>query len=214
MQVEIWSDIACPWCYLGKRRFSRAMQAFPHASDVEVTWRSFLLAPDAPQREDRPHDALLAAKFGIPREQVAVMHERLVREGARDGVSYDFARVRMENSFDAHRLIHLAREHARADEAIERLFAAYFSNGESIGDRETLVTIAQEAGLDAATSRTALASGAFSDAVHADLARAREFGITGVPFFAIDEKYAVSGAQPSDSILAALHQAWDDRAGD
>ena len=214
MQVEIWSDIACPWCYLGKRRFSRAVEQFPHADALEVTWRSFQLAPDAPQREDRPHDALLAATFGISRAQVAVMHARLVDEGGRDGVTYAFDRVRMENSFDAHRLIHLAAARGRAPDVVERLFAAYFTNGESVGDRETLVRVAREVGIDEADARGTLESNAIADAVHADQRRALEIGITGVPFIAIDEKYAISGAQPADAMLVALHQAWDDRDGD
>ncbi len=212
MQVEIWSDIACPWCWLGKRRFARAMEQFPHANAVEVTWRSFQLAPDAPATEDRPPGELLAAKFGTSREQVAVMHDRLVTEGARDGVTFAFDRVRMENSFDAHRLVHLARTHDRAPEAIERLFAAYFSHGEPIGDRDTLARIGTELGIDEAATRDMLESGAFGDAVHADQERARHFGITGVPFFAIDEKYGISGAQPAESIVAALQQAWSERA--
>lgn len=213
MQVEIWSDIACPWCWLGKRRFARALEQFEHADAVAVTWRSFQLAPDAPASEDRPHAELLAAKFGTSREQVATMHARMTADGARDGVRFAFDRVRMENSFDAHRLIHLARTHDRAPEMVDRLFAAYFSNGESVGDRATLVRIATELGIDDAATRDVLESDAFADAVHADQARAREFGITGVPFFAIDAKYGISGAQPAESIVAALRQAWEERAG-
>jgi len=207
VKVEVWSDIACPWCYIGKRRFARALVEFERRDRVEVVWRSYQLAPDAPARETRPHDALLAAKFGIPREQVAPMHARLAAEGAKEGIAYDFASVRMENTFDAHRLVQHATGVGRSDATLDRLYAAYFEQGEHVGSHDVLVRLAKEVGLDPVVTGAMLASDQYAADVRTDQARAREFGITGVPFFAIDERYGIAGAQPADAIVAALRQA-------
>ena len=208
MKVEIWSDIACPWCYIGKRRFEQALERFEHRNELDVVWRSFELDPTAPRQHDEPQAELLARKYRMPLAQAEAMNARMTGEAAKEGLAFRMDLVRVGNTFDAHRLIHLAAASGRREAMVERLFAAYLGEGEALGDTEVLVRLAADAGLDAGAAREALASGAFGDAVRADEARARAFGITGVPFFAIDERYGVSGAQPPDAILGALRQAW------
>ena len=210
MQVEIWSDIACPWCYVGKRRFERALEEFEHRRDVDVVWRSFELDPTAPRQHDAPQAELLARKYRMPLAQAEAMNARMTGEAAKEGLAFRMDRVRVGNTFDAHRLIHLAAAAGRREAMVERLFAAYLGEGEALGDVEVLARLAVDAGLEAGAAREALAGGAFADAVRADEARARAFGITSVPFFAIDERYGVSGAQPPEAILGALRQAWGD----
>jgi predicted DsbA family dithiol-disulfide isomerase len=210
MKVEIWSDIACPWCYVGKRRFESALRQFEHAPEVEVVWRSFELDPNAPRTHAESQDELLAKKYGMPVEKARAMNERMAGEGAKEGLDMRFDRVRVGNTFDAHRLMHLAAESGHADAMKERLMRAYFAEGESVADPETLVRLGTEVGLDPSRVREVVAGDAYANDVRADEQRARAFGISGVPFFAIDERYGVSGAQPSDVLLGALREAYDE----
>ena len=212
MRVEIWSDIACPWCYVGKRRFESALRQFEHADDVQVVWRSFELDPNAPRLREGSQHEHLAEKYGMPIERARAMNERMTAEGKKEGIAFDFDRVKMGNTFDAHRLVHLAAESGRAEAMKERLMRAYFTDGESVADADTLVRLGREVGLDADRVRDALASDAYASDVRADEQRARTFGISGVPFFAIDETYGVSGAQPPEALLGALRQAYDESA--
>ena len=208
MKVEIWSDVVCPWRYIGKRRFEAALARFAHRDQVEVVWRSFELDPRAPPRVgERPADRL-AAKYGLTREQALETHARLTRLAADVGLSFRFDIAQSGNTFDAHRLLHLAAERNVQDAAKERLLRAYFSEGEPIGDRETLVRLVAEVGVPADEVRAVLAGQAYADAVRADEAEATALGITGVPFFVLDRRFGVSGAQPPEVLLAALHQAW------
>jgi len=208
MKLEIWSDIACPWCYVGKRRFEQALASFPERDSLEITWRSFELDPSAPRVRPGTAAEHLAGKYRLPLERAEAMNANMTTQGAKEGIEFNFDRLRMGNTFDAHRLIHYAASEGRRTEMVERLFKAYFTEGAPLGDHEVLVTLAGDVGLDAAAARSALESGAFADAVRADEERARGFGITGVPFFAIDERYGISGAQSPEVILAALQQAW------
>ena len=210
MKVEIWSDIACPWCYVGKRRFEGALREFEHAGDVEVVWRSFELDPQAPPVHAAPQNELLARKYGLPLERVRAMNERLTGEARKEGLDFHLDRVRVGNTFDAHRLVHLAAESGRAAEMKERLMRAYFSDGATVGEAETLRRLAAEVGLDVQRVDEVLRSDEYAAAVRADEARARELGVTGVPFFAIDERYGVSGAQPAEVLLGALRQAYEE----
>jgi predicted DsbA family dithiol-disulfide isomerase len=210
MKIEIWSDVACPWCYVGKRRFEQAIARFPHRDNLEVTWRSYELDPGAPARRDVPLVEHLAAKYRVPVAQAEAMNARLAGEARKEGLELRLDRVVLGNTFDAHRVIHLAATLGLRAESVERLFRAYFVDGASLGDHEALVTLATEIGLPAERVRTMLASDEFAAAVRADEARARGFGIGGVPFFAIDERYGVSGAQPPEAILGALTQAWEE----
>jgi predicted DsbA family dithiol-disulfide isomerase len=214
MKVEIWSDIACPWCYVGKRRFESALEQFEHHDDVEVVWRSFELDPAAPRSRDVPQDELLASKYGMPVERARAMNARMTEEARKEGLDFHFDRVKVGNTFDAHRLVHLATESGRAEAMKERLLKAYFTDGEAIGDPETLARLAAEVGLDPARAREVLGGDAYAADVRADEARARSFGISGVPFFAIDERYGVPGAQPPDVLLGALRQAHAESAPD
>lgn len=208
MKIEIWSDIACPWCAIGKRRFERALEAFEHRDTVDVTWRSFELDPRAPRRRQQSQPAHLAAKYGVPLAQAQAMNARMSGEAAKEGLRFDLDHAQVGNTFDAHRLIHFAADHGRRDEVVDRLFRAYLGDGRAIGERDVLVAIAAEAGLDAGAAGTMLASDDYVVAVRDDEARARMFGISGVPFFAIDERVGVSGAQPSEVLLEVLREAW------
>lgn len=210
MKIEIWSDIACPWCYVGKRRFEQALAEFPHRQDVDVIWRSFELDPSAPPRQREPQAELLARKYGVPLERAEAMNANMTAEARKEGLDFHFERVQVGNTFDAHRLIHFADTNGKRVEMVERLFHAYLTDGHALGDHEVLVGLAADVGLDAEAARSALASTAFGDAVRADEERARMFGISGVPFFAIDETYGVSGAQPAAALLEVLSQAWSD----
>ncbi len=209
MKIEIWSDIACPWCYIGKRRFESALAEFAHRGSLDIVWRSFELDPNAPPRQTRPSVELLAAKYGMTVAKAQSMMDGMTATGAAEGVTFRFDRSVSGNTFDAHRLIHFAAAHASRDKMVERLFAAYFTEGEAMGDHETLMRLAAGVGLDAAAVGHMLASDAFASDVRDDEQRARDFGISGVPFFAIDEKYGISGAQPASAMLGALTEAWE-----
>ena len=211
MKVEIWSDIACPWCYVGKRRFETALREFEHADAVEVVWRSFELDPGAPRVHAESQNELLARKYGLPAERVRAMNEHLTGEARKEGLDFHLERVRVGNTFDAHRLVHLAAESGRAAQMKERLMRAYFTEGATVGEPDTLRTLAAEMGLDPQRVDGVLASDAYAADVRADEARARALGISGVPFFALDERYGVSGAQPAEVLLGALRQAYEER---
>jgi predicted DsbA family dithiol-disulfide isomerase len=203
--VEIWSDVVCPWCYIGKRRFEAALAEFPH--EVEVTWRSFELDPGAPATREHGAAEHLAAKYGMSVEQAQASHAQMTELAAREGLEYHFETARGGNSFDAHRLIHLAAAHGLQDAAKERVMRAYFTEGVAIGDREQLVALSADIGLDPDETRGVLESDAYADAVREDELLARRIGIQGVPFFVLDRRYGVSGAQPAEVLVQALEQA-------
>lgn len=208
MNVEIWSDIVCPWCYIGKRRFEQALAQFPYRDAVTVTWRSFELDPHAPQSGQGALDEMLASKYGITIERAAQMNARVSALAAAEDLDYHLDQAKPSNTFDAHRLVHLAASKGIQGAVNERLLRAYFTEGLPIGDAETLARVAAEAGLDADEARATLASDDYAEDVRADEARAAAFGISGVPFFVIDERFGVSGAQPSNVFLEALQSAW------
>src|SRR5690349_10772794 len=210
MKIEIWSDVVCPWCYIGKRRFENALAAFEHKDKVEVTYRSFQLDPNAPVKFEGSIDEWLAENKGIGVEQSVAMHARLAEMGKIEGLDYRFDKVKYGNTFDAHRLIHFAAHHGKQAEMKDRLQRAYFSEGALISDLDTLVGLAKEVGLDADEARSALVTDAHASEVRADIRRAHDIGVSGVPFFLIDEQYGVSGAQPTDLFAQALSQIWDE----
>ena len=212
MTVEIWSDVVCPWCYVGKRRFEHALDQFGHRDDVELTWRSFQLDPGAPPERRHSGAEHLAAKYGMSVEQAEQSNAQMTELAAAEGLEYHLDRTRGGNSFDAHRLIHLAAARGRQDAMKERLMRAYFTEGEPVGNRETLVRLATEVGLDEVEARSALEGEAYADTVHADEELAARIGIRGVPYFVLDRRYGVSGAQPSELLLQALEKAWEARA--
>ncbi len=210
MKIEIWSDIACPWCYIGRRRLERALDQFEHRDEVEIIWRSFQLDPTAPRENALTANENLARKYGMSTKEAEARHAQVTALAAQEGLDYHFEKAHPVNSFDAHRLIHLAAKHGLQGEMKERLQLAYFTEGATVSDTETLVQLATDVGLDAEETRQMLAGDAFSNHVRADLARARSIGISGVPFFLFDEKYAVSGAQPAELFTTALERTWSD----
>ena len=214
MRVEIWSDVVCPWCYIGKRRFESALAGFPHRDEISVVWRSFELDPAAPPSPEEPgRDAgRLAAKYRISLEQAQAMQDRVLAIAAGEGLRFRFDRIRGGNTFDAHRLLHLALARGVQDDLKERLDHGTFTESLPVSDHAALTTVAVAAGLDEAEVHDVLDSGRYADAVRADEAQAQAYGITGVPFFVIDSRYGVAGAQPADLLRRALTQAWPERS--
>jgi predicted DsbA family dithiol-disulfide isomerase len=211
MRVEIWSDVVCPWCYIGKRRLEEALERFDHSEDVDVVWRAFELDPRAPATREGDYATRIASKYGTSGEQAQAMIDRMVAAGAGDGLDLRFDISRPGNTFAAHRLLHFAAERGCQDELKERLLRATFTEGEPIGDRGVLVRLAVETGLDADEVQSVLDSERYAGEVRADEQRANDLGISGVPFFVIDGRYAVSGAQSPDVFLDVLEQAWAER---
>jgi predicted DsbA family dithiol-disulfide isomerase len=208
VKVEIWSDVVCPWCYIGKRRFEAALSRFEHRDEVEVVWRAFELDPRAPAQRDRDYAGHLAAKYGVSVGQGQAMIDRMTATAAEEGLSFRFDIARPGNTFHAHRLTHLAADGGLQDAMVERLFAATFAEGEPIGDPEALVRLAAHAGLDPDEARAVLASDAYADDVRAEEREAAALGIRAVPFFVIDRTYGVSGAQQPEVLLEVLEKAW------
>jgi predicted DsbA family dithiol-disulfide isomerase len=208
LTVEIWSDVVCPWCYVGKRRFEKALAAFEHRDEVEVRWRSFELDPAAPREREGSSAEHLARKYGMTVEQAEGTNAQMTALAATEGLEYHLDRTRGGNSFDAHRLIHLAAQQGLQDAMQERLMRAYFTEGEAIGDLDTLARLAAELGVDATPLRD---GDAHADDVRADEELAARIGIRGVPYFVLDRRYGVSGAQPSELLLQALEKAWEAR---
>lgn len=207
MQIDIWSDVACPWCFIGKRRFETALAAWEHRDEVEVTWHSFQLDPTLPEHYDGTEVEYLASRKGMPVEQVRQMFAHVTEQAAGEGLAYDFDRLVVANSLRAHQLLHLAKQHGRADAVKEALLSGHFEHGTDIGDIDALVAIGTSAGLDAQEIRDALADERFVPAVRADIAQAQELGVNGVPFFVFDMRLGLSGAQPASTFAQALERA-------
>ncbi|MCU1684361.1 MAG: protein dithiol-disulfide isomerase [Amycolatopsis sp.] len=210
MRVDVWADLVCPWCYLGKRRFERALAEFEHADEVEVVHHSFQLDPTFPRGEVRDTNEVLIEKYGMTPEQAKKSGVEMEERAAADGLEYTMAGLRMGNTVDAHQLVHLGAEHGIADTVMERLYRAHFTEGRSLFDHDSLVELAADAGLDAEEARRVLTEGTYAAAVEADGQQARSLGANGVPFFVLDERYGVSGAQPTELFAQALDRAWSD----
>jgi predicted DsbA family dithiol-disulfide isomerase len=210
VRVEIWSDVICPWCYIGKRQFEHALQDFEHRDKVEVVHRSFQLDPTFPHGETVDVADMLADKYGMPREQAVEMNRQMEERAAGVGLEYHLKDGKAGNTSAAHRLVHLAAKHNLQDELVEALFKAHFTDRRSVFDHDTLTKIAEETGLDATAARETLSSGTFAAEVEADQREARDLGATGVPFFVIDRRYGISGAQPPEAFTQALTRAWTD----
>jgi predicted DsbA family dithiol-disulfide isomerase len=208
MQVEIWSDVVCPWCYLGKRYFEQALERFPHRGEVEVIYRSFELDPSAPPGVTVPTVEALASKYGLGLEQAREAQRQMERRAAQAGLTFRMEDLRSGNTRDAHRLLQLARARGRQAELAERLHRAYFTDQASIFDRPSLAGFAADVGLDRDEALAVLASGEYGEAVEADEEVARSFGMSGVPFFVIDRRSGISGAQPAETIAAVLERVW------
>jgi predicted DsbA family dithiol-disulfide isomerase len=213
MHVDIWSDIVCPWCYLGKRRFEKALAAFERSDAVQIAHRSFQLDPTRVKGETASRRAMLRSKYRLSEEQVRAMDLKMEQMAAAEGLEYHLTDAGLTgNTLDAHQLVHLAATHGREDEMIERLYKAYFTEQRSVFDIDSLQALAADEGLDAAEVRGALAGGRYVDDVRRDLNEARSLGVTGVPFFVIDGRYGISGAQTTDVFSRALTMAAESRS--
>lgn len=210
MKVEIWSDIMCPFCYIGKRKFEQALSKFSDSSQIEIVWHSFQLDPSIKSEKKTDLYKYLADRKGISYEQSVSMHEQVTQSAKEVGLTYNFDKAIIANSFDAHRLIQLAKKHKLGDEAEEKLFFAYFTEGKDMSDFNTLVSIGKEIGLDSSAVSDMLKSTDMSDEVRKDIQEAQTLGVRGVPFFIFNRKYAVSGAQPSETFLGALKKSYEE----
>ena len=208
MEVEIWSDVVCPWCYLGKRRFEQALERFEHRDEVQVVFRSFELDPAAPRGETMPTVEVLADKYGMSPAQASQAQRQMEERAAAEGLTFRMDGLRRGNTKDAHRLLQLAKERGRQGEMMERLHRAYFTDQDSVFDHESLTRLAAKAGLDSDEAGKVLAIEQYSDHVEVDEAMAEALGATGVPLFVIDRRYGISGAQPPEAITEALQRTW------
>jgi predicted DsbA family dithiol-disulfide isomerase len=212
MNVEIWSDIACPWCYVGKRRFEAALAGFEHRDEVTVTWRSFELDPAAPREREVDGATHLAQKYGTTRDKALAMHAQMTEVAAGEGLDFRFDLARGGNTFDAHRLIHLAAAHGMQDALKERFMSAYLTEGEPIGDPAALERLAVEAGLPADEVREVLAGDRYAAEVRDDERTAHALGIHAVPFFVVDRAMGAAGAQPPEVLAELLRRGWEARS--
>jgi predicted DsbA family dithiol-disulfide isomerase len=207
VHVEIWSDIACPWCYVGKRRFEAALERFEHRDQVRVTWRSFELDPGAPRERPEGGAAHLAEKYGMTVEKAREMEQQMATVAAGDGLDFRFDRLRPGSTFDGHRVIHLAERHGVQDAMKERLMRAYLTEGELIADHEVLLRLAVEAGVPEDETREVLATERFAEEVRDDERVAASLGIAAVPFFVVDRTIAAQGAQPPEVLVELLRRS-------
>ena len=212
VRVDIWSDVVCPWCYIGKRRFEAALARFDHRDEVVVQWHSFELDPQAPSRREGSLADRMAAKFGMSPDEAAAANARMASLAAAEGLEFHMDRAQPGNTFDAHRVIHMADAVGRQGDAKERMLAAYFVEGEPVGDRDTLARLAGQVGLEPSAVRAVLDGDLLAREVRADEQLASDLGIRGVPFFVIDGRRGISGAQSAELILSVLEEAWEDRA--
>lgn len=207
LRIDVWSDIVCPYCYIGKRRLETALAHFEHTDQVKVHWHSFELDPAHPKGHHRPVQETLAKKIGAPMAQIRKMTRQVTAMAAEEGLTYDLDRAVSVNTFDAHRLNQLASQHDLGGHMHERLMKAHLCEGEVLDDLDTLLRLGVEAGLPEEETRQVLHSTRYTDQVNTDLRQARQLGITGVPFFVLNNTHAVSGAQSTDTFLSALRQA-------
>jgi predicted DsbA family dithiol-disulfide isomerase len=210
VRIDIWSDIACPWCYIGKRRLEQALAGFDHAGEVEIVWRAFELDPSAPRVRDtsQSYAERLAQKYRTDPAQAQGRLDQMVGLAAADGLEFRFDRIKPGNTFDAHRLLHFAHDQHKQGELKERMLRAYMTEGQAIGERDVLVGLARDVGLDEAAAREVLDGDRYTREVRADEALARELQITGVPFFVMAGRVGISGAQTPEVLKGALEQAW------
>jgi predicted DsbA family dithiol-disulfide isomerase len=208
MKIEIWSDVICPWCYIGKRRFEKALEQFGPHENINVIWRSFELDRNAPPHYPGTLEERLASKYGVSLQEAEAMNARVTAAAKEAGLKYSLSNARPGNTFDAHRLLHFAMSKNLGDQAAECIMQAYFSESFPVGDRAALAGLAPKFGIAEAEAMAMLESDDYSDEVRADELRAAEFGVTGVPFFVFDEKSGISGAQPIEVFVGALQQTY------
>lgn len=210
MKVEIWSDFVCPFCYIGKRKFEAALQSFTHKAAVKVMYKSFELSPDAKRDGNPDVHTYLAAKYGMSRDQALENTKHIAQQAKMVGLDFYFERTIQTNTFDAHRLAHYAAQQGKGIEMTERLLKAHFTDALHLGNHEILAKLASEVGLDRSAVLRALSADDFADDVRQDEQEAAQLGARGVPFFVINRKYGISGAQSSEVFLNALQKAWEE----
>ncbi|MFD2870996.1 DsbA family oxidoreductase [Mucilaginibacter ximonensis] len=210
MKIQIWSDVMCPFCYIGKRRFEQALEQFEHKDEIEVEWKSFQLNPNLVTDPDININQYLADIKGITLDHAKQLNDHVTQMAAEVGLTYDFDKAVVANSFDAHRFAHLAKQYGLGDEAEEALFKAYFTEGKNIADHETLAELGASIGLDKDEVAHTLKGNKYAINVNQDIAQAQQLGIRGVPFFVMDMKYAVSGAQPVDAFTQTIEKAYSE----
>ena len=211
MRIEIWSDIVCPWCYIGRARLQKALEGFEHRDEVQLVYKAFELDPSAPTDRTELTRDVLGRRYGGGEAQIRAMFSQVEQAGAQDGLDMRLEQTHIGNTRNAHRLVKLAARSGRDAAMLERLYTAYFTDGRSIFTTEDLVELATEVGLDASEARQALESGAFEDEIQADIRDAQRIGARGVPFFVVDGRFGISGAQPAETFSQALQQACDSR---
>lgn len=211
IQIEVWSDILCPFCYIGKRHLELALSQFEQGSQVKVIWRSFQLDPLAERDPGLNTYELLAKKYGQSLEQAKLMTEQVAKKAENIGLKFDFANAVMTNSYDAHRLIHLAAKYQLENKALELLFSAHFVEGKHIGDPAVLEQLGKEIGLNPNELASFLAGSDFAEEVQKDISAAKDLGVNGVPFFLFNQQYTLSGAQPVEIFLQAIKAIWEQR---
>lgn len=214
LTIDVWSDVICPWCYLGLTYLDQALEQFEHADRIDVVLHSYELDPTAPVRDDVPLTTRLARKYGTDEAQIEASQQRITQLGAEAGIEYRFERTARGNTFDAHRLLHLSVEHDLQRELKTALFRAYFTDGHVVGEHDTLRRVATDVGLPADAVDKVLDSDLHTDEVRTDIERARQMGITGVPYFLFDGDLGLGGAQPADRMLQALQRVWAERRPD
>jgi predicted DsbA family dithiol-disulfide isomerase len=210
MQIEVWSDVICPWCYIGKRKLEMALAKFPHWESVQVIWRSFELDTDAPRNPSGTLNEMLAQKYSVTLQEAEAMNARVTEAAREVGLEYHLEHAHPGNTFDAHRLLHYAASRQLDDAASERLMQGYFSESLPVGDIQALARLAPEFGITEKEALAVLESDAYANNVRADEARAADFGITGVPCFVIDENIMIAGAQSVGVFSETLQQAWQE----
>ena len=210
MKVDIWSDVRCPFCYIGKRKFEMALEKFPHKDDVKVEWHSFQLDPNLKTTTEVNAIDHISEIKGISHEQAVQMHRNVTSVAKEVGLDFDFDKAIVANSFNAHRLIQLAKTHGLGNEIEEQLFKAHFIEGKNIDDNEVLIQTGISAGLNEKEVREVLSSDASAKEVKQDERQAQSIGVRGVPFFVLNDKYAVSGAQSPETFLEVLEQTWEE----
>lgn len=210
MKIEIWSDVMCPFCYIGKKNFEQALEKLPFKNEVEVEWKSFQLDPTLDPGETKTTAEYFREKKGFPEEQAKQMTAQVVQMGKASGIDFNFEKALITNTFPAHKLLHLAKKHNKASEMEEELFKAHFLNGENVGDTEVLSSLAQKLGISKEEAQQTLSSDEFDHDANQDISEGRNNGVSGVPFFILNGKYAVSGAQPTALFEEALTQTYNE----
>jgi protein disulfide-isomerase len=208
-KIEIWSDILCPFCYIGKRKLEKALETFEGKEFLEIDWRSYQLDPDAKSQPNTDVYDYLAKRKGQTRDWSVKMHEQVANTAKQEGLEYNFEKSIIANSYDAHRLIHLAKKYKLGDQAEETIFKAYFTEGKDIANKTTLIAIGKEIGLKEEEINEVLNSDKYGAEVRADIEEAQNIGVRGVPFFVMDRAYAVSGAQPVEVFTETLEKTFE-----